>query len=382
MQPTDAALAGTAEGPPRQSLRSRLVGLGIQFALLIFIFGWLLPRFIDYEEVWEAIKDLAWWEFLILFVLGAARVPTEAMIYRALLPGFSLKVGSEAYLSQNFTGIVLPPPSSAIVQYAYFRSDGFERRTALIGAVGSFIFPSAGRMVMPLVAFAFLVLTGNFNPTAIWLAVSSVVILLIAAAAIWLIGRSDGSALWVGNQSGRAISWVLARFRRQPVTGLGDLLVNFRNNTYAIVRERWVPGAIAVSLNLFLTFVLLLVSLRFVGIPNADLPASEIFAALAIGFFAGSLLPITGSGLGTVDLIMIAALSAMSGNNDASAAGELIWRVFYSILAVPFGVVLLGRFQKKHPELFTDAWKALGEMRESASSGTQPTAAQAEAPAS
>jgi uncharacterized membrane protein YbhN (UPF0104 family) len=346
----------------RRSLRERAVGLLIQVALFIFVFGWLLPQFIDYEETWNAIKSLAWWEFAILFGFAVARLPTEALIYRALLPGLHLRVGSEAYLSQNFAGL-LPPPVSSIVQYAYFRSDGFERQPALIGAVGSFIFPTAGRIVMPLVAVILLIATGNFRPEALIVAAISIIILLIAVALIWLVGRSDASARWVGNQSGRAISWVLIRFRRDPIEGLGELLVNFRTHTYGIVRERWFVGTIAISVNLLFTFLLLLLSVRFVGLSSEETPWSGVFAALAVGFFAGCVLPLSSSGMGTSDVVIIAALSAMSGDASLAAAGEFIWRVFYSVLALPIGVFTLGRFRKRHGELITDAWQALSEMR-------------------
>jgi uncharacterized membrane protein YbhN (UPF0104 family) len=358
----------------RRSLYDRALGLLIQLALFAFIFGWLVPRFIDYEETWDAIKTLSLWEFGVLFVLGVARVPTEAMIYRALLPGLSLKVGSEAYLSQNFAGL-LPPPGSSIVQYAYFRSDGFDRRSSLVGAVGSFIFPTAGRLVMPLVAFAVLVITGNLRPEAIWMLVICLGTLLIAAFLIWLIGRSDRSALWVGNQSGRAVSWILARFRKEPIQGLGEMLVSFRNHTYTVVRQRWLAGTIAVSLNLFLTFVMLLLSLRFVGLTNEELPASSVFAALAVSFFAASILPLTSSGMGTVDFFLIGSLSALSGNANVAAAGELVWRVFYSVLAIPVGVFTLNRFRKKNGPLLTDAWRALSDMREEAATSAEISAA-------
>jgi uncharacterized membrane protein YbhN (UPF0104 family) len=351
-------------GRRRQSLRSRAIGLAVQLAIFVFVFGWLLPKFIDYQEVWDAIKGLTWWEFLLLFALGAARVPTEAMIYRALLPGLSPKVGSEAYLSQNFAGLVLPPPTSSIVQYAYFRSDGFDRQAALIGAVGSFIFPTAGRLAMPLVAFFVLTATGNFSPGALALAIASIVLTLIAAVIIWAVGRSDRSARWVGDQSGRAISWVLAWFRRKPVTGLGDTLVEFRKHAYQVITERWATGAASVSLNLFLTFLLLLACVRFVGLSNDDILASEVFAALALAFFAGTVLPITGSGLGVVDLVLITALGTLSGDSELAAAAALTWRIFYSILAVPFGVFTLNRFRKTHGDLLTDARHAMSDARE------------------
>jgi len=357
-------MAAVEEGARKRSWRNRAISLLIQLGIFVFVFGWLLPKFIDFEAVWEAIKGLTWWEFLVLLLIAIGRIPTEAMIYRALLPGLHLRVGTEAYLSQNFAGTVLPPPTSSIVQYAYFRTDGFEERQSLIGAVGSFIFPSAGRMAMPLVAVAFLTATGYGNPEAFWIAIASLVVLLIAAVVIWLVGRSDNSARWVGDQSGRLISAVLAIFRRKPVTGVGDMLVNFRSHTYAIVRQRWLAGSIAVSINLFVTYVLLVISLRFVGLSNDDISASQIFSALALGFFAGAVLPLTSSGLGTVDAIIISALSAMSGNSDLSAAGEFVWRIFYSILAVPIGVFTLNRFRKKNGALLTEAWHAAAGMRE------------------
>ena len=357
-------MAVIEEGARSRSWRNRAISLLIQVGLFVVIFGWLLPKFIDFEAVWEAIKGLTWWEFLVLLLIAIGRIPTEAMIYRALLPGLHLRVGTECYLSQNFAGTVLPPPASSIVQYAYFRTDGFEERQSLIGAVGSFIFPSAGRMAMPLVAVAFLTATGYGNPEAFWIAIASLVVLLIAAVVIWLVGRSDNSARWVGDQSGRLISAVLAVFRRKPVTGVGDMLVNFRTHTYAIVRQRWLAGSIAVTINLFVTYVLLVVSLRFVGLSNDDISASQIFSALAIGFFAGAVLPVTSSGLGTVDAIIISALSAMSGNSDLSAAGEFVWRIFYSILAVPIGVFTLNRFRKTNGPLLTEALHAAAGLRE------------------
>jgi uncharacterized membrane protein YbhN (UPF0104 family) len=77
-------------------------------AALVLVFGWLLPRFVDYDDVWDAPTRLAGWELVVLLGLGLARVPTEALMYRAFLPGLGLWRGSEAYLSSNFAGQLLP----------------------------------------------------------------------------------------------------------------------------------------------------------------------------------------------------------------------------------------------------------------------------------
>jgi hypothetical protein len=48
--------------------------------------------------------------------------------------------------------------------------------------------------------------------------------------------------------------------------------------------------------------------IRFVGVSSAELSAPDAFAAFAIAFWAGAVVPITGSGLGVVDGVLIAML--------------------------------------------------------------------------
>ena len=66
----------------------RLLKPALMVAGLVVVFVWLLPQFIDYEEVWDALTQLDGWEVVVLLVLGRlARVTTEAVMYRAFLPG-------------------------------------------------------------------------------------------------------------------------------------------------------------------------------------------------------------------------------------------------------------------------------------------------------
>ena len=108
----------------------RLLKPALVIAALVFLFGWVLPRFIDYEEVWDALAQLDAWELAALVGLGLVRVPTEALMYRAFLPGLPLRRGDEAYLSSNFAGQLLPPPTASVVQYGYFRGGGYSSDAA------------------------------------------------------------------------------------------------------------------------------------------------------------------------------------------------------------------------------------------------------------
>ena len=53
----------------------RLRRPALMIAALVLVFGWLLPQFIDYEEVWDALAELDAWEVAVLIGLGLARVP-------------------------------------------------------------------------------------------------------------------------------------------------------------------------------------------------------------------------------------------------------------------------------------------------------------------
>jgi putative heme transporter len=268
---------------PRPLWRRLLKPVLVIVALLV-VFGWLLPQFIDYHEVWEAIKELDAWEVLILVLLGLARVPTEALIYRAFLPGLGLWRGSEAYLSSNFAGQLLPPPSASVVQYGYFRGGGYAPAAAGLAAVGSFLFPTIGRFLLPLAALVLLLLTGEVSGT-IWLAGGlSLAISALVGIGGYIVLRGERSARWLGAKLQRPLSWVLGKLKRDPVTDGAEKAAELRARALAVLREGWALGSVGVAVNLFMTYVILLAALRFVGVSASELSAAEAFAAFAVAF--------------------------------------------------------------------------------------------------
>ena len=71
----------------RRSPLRRVVKPVLMLGALALVFGWLLPRFIDYQEVWDALTELDALEVVVLFGLGLARVSTEALMYRYVTAG-------------------------------------------------------------------------------------------------------------------------------------------------------------------------------------------------------------------------------------------------------------------------------------------------------
>ena len=91
--------------------------------------------------------------------------------------------------------------------------------------------------------------------------------------------------------------------------------------------------------------MILLASLRFVGVSSGELSAPDAFAAFAVAFWAGAVIPITGSGLGVVDAVLITMLiESSTASDDALVAAALLWRVFYSVAILPLGAITFESF--------------------------------------
>ena len=74
------------------------------------------------------------------------------------------------------------------------------------------------------------------------------------------------------------------KLKRDPIEDGAGKATELRTHALAVLREGWALGSLAVAANLFLTYLILLASLRFVGVSSAELSAADAFAAFAIAF--------------------------------------------------------------------------------------------------
>ena len=62
--------------PVQRPLWRRLLRPALVIAALAVVLGWLLPQFVDYQQVWEALTELDAWEVAVMLGVGLARIPT------------------------------------------------------------------------------------------------------------------------------------------------------------------------------------------------------------------------------------------------------------------------------------------------------------------
>ena len=124
--------------------------------------------------------------------------------------------------------------------------------------------------------------------------------------------------------------------RRRPVSWTGESFVRFREQTNRLLVRRWHVLTLATLAGQLTVFVVLLVSLRVLGVSSADVSTVETFAAWALARLLGSI-PITPGGLGVVELGLTTALVGFGGNQAEVVAAVLVYRFLTMVPTLGIG---------------------------------------------
>ena len=92
-----------------------------------------------------------------------------------------------------------------------------------------------------------------------------------------------------------------------------------------LIRRRWFFLTAATLAGHLTVFVVLLASVRAVGIPRVEVTIVEAFAAWTLARILGAI-PITPGGVGFVELGLTGALVAFGASNAEAVAATLIYR--------------------------------------------------------
>jgi uncharacterized protein (TIRG00374 family) len=307
-------------------------------ALVVLTFAYLLPRIADYRDVWEVVQTLSWGWLAVLaaaVVLNLATFPPPWMV---ALPGLSFRHG--LVMTQASTALSMVTPAGAAVgmagSYGMLRDWHVPGPAATRAVTLTGVWNQFANLLFPVCALFFLALDGQTHPALTTSAFVGVAILGAAIGGLVLVLYSAELARDVGNAFSAAVSWCLRRIGRRPVGWTGDGFARFRNDTVSLLRRRWPWLTLATLAGHLTVFVVLLVSLRALDVPAAEVSAAEAFAAWALARILGAI-PITPAGLGVVELSLTASLVAFGGSNAAVVAAVLVYRFLTMVPTLVLG---------------------------------------------
>jgi putative heme transporter len=317
----------------------RSLGGVIGIAVIVATFFFVLPRFADYGQVWDEVQDLTWEQLVLLAVVELANLGTYGLAWIAVLPG--LRYAQALVVSLSSTAFSLITPGGAAVgtalAIAMFRGWGFRSRQIALGATLVGIWNQLFTLGAPALSVGLLVLVGGDT------AALKTVALLSLGAFVAIVGglagalASDRGANWVGDKAARLVSRALRLVRRGPVSWSGPDVVRLRDETLSVLGRRWISLTAATIVGQVTVFLVLLVSLRTLGVPASEVSLLEAFAAWSLARVLGSL-PITPGGLGVVELGLTSVLVGFGGGNANVVAAVLLYRFLTVVPTLAVGL--------------------------------------------
>jgi putative heme transporter len=335
---TEQATDGAAKRSSRTKMAARIV---LALVLIVVIF-WYLLKDISLADVWAAITAMTWIELAGLAVIAAWNLVTYAFVWMTVTPG--LRFGRAMVMTQATTAITNTVPAGSAVgigmTYAMLGSWGFSRGRTTIAVLVSGVWNAFAKLAIPVLALALVALQGNAGGGRVTAALVGIAGLVAAIVVFALMLRSEHMAERVGILAGRFVSRLLALIRRPPVQGWELATVKFRNRTVDLLEHGWFPITAATVVSHLSLYLVLLVSLRDVGVSNAEVNWAEVLAVFAFARLATAV-PITPGGAGLVEAVLITGLTAAGGDKPQVVAAVLVYRALTWGLPVLVGVVCL-----------------------------------------
>jgi len=335
-----------ADSPARERKRKRkptwrrILSAAISVAIVVGVFAYAIPQIADYGEVLDTIQTLTPIELWSLVGVTVLNLISYWLANMAALPG--LGFWQAAIVTQTTTSVANTLPAGGAIAvgltYQILRSWGFSGTDVALYVSVTGLWNIFAKLALPIVSVGVLVVSGEGGGAFVVAALIGLVVLAIAVGILAALFSSGRLARRIGDIAGRVISWFRKLFRKDPVTDMGDRAVRFREDTIGLVRSRWLWLTIATVGSHLMLFAVLLLSLRHVGVSQAEVSTAQALAVFAFGRLI-SALPVTPGGLGVIELGYIGGLRAAAGEAEAAAvvAAVLLFRLLTYVVQIPIG---------------------------------------------
>jgi uncharacterized membrane protein YbhN (UPF0104 family) len=331
--------AGTGADRAKRPLWRRVLGPLLSVALIVAVFAWFLPQFTSLADVWRSVEAMTWTEIVILLIAAAWNLATYQFVMTATMPGLTLR---QAFVStQTTTAVSNTVLGGAAISlgltYAMNSSWGFSRSRTSVMLLVSGLWNNFAKLGLPVFALALLAFTAPPSAGRLIAGLLGVAVLVTVVVLLGLLLRSEAAATRIGNGAARVATALRKPFGRGPVTGWDRAVTKFRGRTVLLLRARWLWITVTTLVSHLSLFLVLLLSLRFVGVTPEQVSFAE---ALAVFAFARLLtaIPFTPGGLGVIELALITGLSTAGGSRAAVAAAVLVFRALTFVLPIPIGL--------------------------------------------
>ena len=328
--------------------RGLAAGVGLVVVLGTFIF--VLPQFANYGDVWAAVKELSWRWIAILLATVAINIVTFAPPWMAALPGLRFLPALTVTQASTASTYLAPggPAVGVGLSAAILLDWGFSAGAVTLAVTLTGIWNQLAILGFPTVAFAVLTLNGGNGAALQTVAALALVAFLGVAGAFAAAIASGPMASRIGDFAARVANRLLRLVRRGPVAWDGRSFVRFRARAIGLLRRRWHVLTLTTLAGQLSVFLVLLASLRALGVAPTEVSAIEAFAAWSLARVIGSL-PVTPGGLGLVEVGLTTVLVGFGGNRAGAVASVLLYRFLTIAPTLLLGAAAAASWRRYRP---------------------------------
>ncbi|MGZ4695086.1 MAG: lysylphosphatidylglycerol synthase transmembrane domain-containing protein [Acidimicrobiales bacterium] len=321
----------TADAKPTQRARRwwarRLIGPAVALVVVIGTFAFVLPQVADYASVWDAIQTMSIAELALLVVVSAWNLASVGPVLMTAFPG--LRFWEAMTVAQTGTSLSSALPGGEVVAYGMvyrmYRSFRLSVSEVAQGLVISGMFDNLAKFSMPFIAFICVRITGDSSDSLGAVAIIGMGLLVaMIVLAVGVLRSEDFARRW-GDRVQRWSAGPLRWLKKPPLEDLGERVVDFRRESIGLLRSRWGLLTFGAYLSELSVYLVLLVSVRVVGVTEHQVSWSLVLASFSLVRILQSV-PITPGGIGVVELGLTGALVAAGGDNANVVAGVLVYR--------------------------------------------------------
>jgi uncharacterized membrane protein YbhN (UPF0104 family) len=312
----------------------------ISIALAVVLLAWGLPKVagVGWTEIAEPLRGLNPGALLLLAALQLSALLAFTFTITGALPGISHIRALTVNLAGSLVANTLPFGGALAIgaTYAMCRSWGFSRSGIGISIVLGGVFATAGKVLLPMVGLAALLLQGGHISPALRDAAFFGVLTLVAVLVLFVtVMVSSRAAHAVGGFLQRVAEAALRLIRKPRALGWETAIARLRDQTRDVVRTGWLSMTLGTIGYFAIYFVLFWLCLHICGLV---IGVGTLLAAFALGRLLTSV-AVTPGGLGVVEAGSVALLVAMGADPAQAAGGILLFTIFTHILEIPFGVL-------------------------------------------
>jgi len=287
------------------------------------LIAWLtvaVARGVDWTSVGSALHRLAWWQAPILVALLLARQVLSAAPVARFVAGLGLTRALHNEVAANLVATVAPPPGDMVLRVAMFRSWGVDAVGGMAGVTLATTVFWGARFLAPPLGLAVVAARGIREREWLVASISAAIAVAIIAVLLVLL-RSENWADAGGRFAARAVTRV---WRPVDAEAWAAAVVGFRAQVSATLRAHLAPALALMLAGILAEGLLLLASLRFVGV-GGSLSAIEILGVFLLAYPL-TILPFLGLGVLDAALVALWLTDSPAVPEATLVAGMVVWR--------------------------------------------------------